>query len=198
MPSASDEIRWVEQGRLHIAYKNVNVTGNNFVVTFDTLPDGTSAGTSQVPAVRVGQTIMAQGVTNAGVNTGAVLRGVVTSAGVNTNATTGTFVAKCLEAANWGTVASSDHATVLVYGSEFAKGSAGMSGEIDAVYQSYTNKPMILKDNYAINGSDTAQIGWIEVTSENGASGYLWYLQSEHETRQRLSLIHISEPTRPY
>jgi len=185
MPSASDEIRWVEQGRLHIAYKNVNVTNDNFVVTFDALPDGTSAGTSQVPAVRVGQTIMAQGVTNAGVNTGAVLKGVVTSAGVNTNATTGTFVAKCLEAANWGTVASSHHATVLVYGSEFAKGSDGMTGEIDAVYQSYTNKPMILKDNYAINGSDTAQIGWIEVTSENGASGYLWYLQSEHETRQR-------------
>ena len=60
-----------------------------------------------------------------------------------------------------------------------------MSGEIDAVYQSYTNKPMILKDNYAINGSDTAQIGWIEVTSENGANGYLWYMKSEHETRLR-------------
>ena len=185
MPSASDEIRWVEQGRLHIAYKNVAISTNTFTVTFDTLPDGTSAGTAQVPAVRVGQTIMVQGLTSAGVHTGPVQKGVVTSAGVNTNATTGTFVAKCLEAANWGTVASSDHATVLVYGSEFAKGSDGMTGEIDAVYQSYTNKPMILKDNYAINGSDTAQIGWIEVTSENGASGYLWYLQSEHETRQR-------------
>ena len=30
-----------------------------------------------------------------------------------------------------------------------------------------------------------AQIGWIEVTTENGASGCLWYLKSEHETRQR-------------
>jgi hypothetical protein len=30
-----------------------------------------------------------------------------------------------------------------------------------------------------------AQIGWIEVTSENGASGYLWYIKSEHETRLR-------------
>jgi hypothetical protein len=30
-----------------------------------------------------------------------------------------------------------------------------------------------------------AQIGWIEVTTENGASGYLWYLKSEHETRLR-------------
>ena len=30
-----------------------------------------------------------------------------------------------------------------------------------------------------------AQIGWVEVTSENGASGYLWYIKSEHETRLR-------------
>jgi hypothetical protein len=30
-----------------------------------------------------------------------------------------------------------------------------------------------------------AQIGWIEVTTENGASGYLWYMKSEHETRLR-------------
>jgi hypothetical protein len=60
-----------------------------------------------------------------------------------------------------------------------------MVGSLDSDYSSYTNKPIILKDNYAINGSDTAQIGWIEVTSENGASGYLWYLKSEHETRLR-------------
>jgi len=190
MPSASDEIRWVEQGRLHIAYKNVaiNNSNNEFTVTFDALPDGTSAGTAQVPAIRVGQTVMAQGLTGAGAHTGPVLKGVVTSGGVNVNTTTGKFTAKCLEAANWSQITGASgfsKATVLVYGSEFAKGSDGMSGEIDAVYQSYTNKPMILKDNYAINGSDTAQIGWIEVTSENGASGYLWYLQSEHETRQR-------------
>ena len=30
-----------------------------------------------------------------------------------------------------------------------------------------------------------AQVGWIEVTTENGATGYLWYLKSEHETRLR-------------
>ena len=30
-----------------------------------------------------------------------------------------------------------------------------------------------------------AQIGWVEVQSENGASGYLWYLKSEHDTRLR-------------
>ena len=36
-----------------------------------------------------------------------------------------------------------------------------------------------------VNGSDMAQIGWVEVTTENGATGYLWYMKSEHETRLR-------------
>ena len=30
-----------------------------------------------------------------------------------------------------------------------------------------------------------AQIGWIEISTEDGGSGYLWYLKSEHETRLR-------------
>ena len=57
--------------------------------------------------------------------------------------------------------------------------------KLDPGYATFTNAPIILKENYQINGSDTAQIGWIEVTSENGANGYLWYMKSEHETRLR-------------
>ena len=34
-------------------------------------------------------------------------------------------------------------------------------------------------------GSDVAQIGWIEVATEDGQSGYLWYLKAESETRLR-------------
>jgi hypothetical protein len=49
----------------------------------------------------------------------------------------------------------------------------------------FSNNPIIIKDKYAVNGSDMAQIGWVEVTTENGATGYLWYLKSEHETRLR-------------
>ena len=30
-----------------------------------------------------------------------------------------------------------------------------------------------------------AQIGWVEVSTEDGANGYLWYLKAEHETRMR-------------
>lgn len=180
MPSTSDEIRWVEQGRLHTRYEDVAISGNVFTVT---LPAGVD--TASAPAIRVGQTVMVQGVTAANAPTGIVLKGVVTVAGANTGTSTGTFTAVCYTAADWTGLTLTNGATVVVYGSEFAKGSAGMVGSIDADYSSYTNKPIILKDNYQINGSDTAQIGWIEVTSENGASGYLWYLKSEHETRLR-------------
>jgi hypothetical protein len=165
MPSTSDEIRWVEQGRLHTRYEDVaiNTATNVFTVT---LPSGVD--TASDPAIRVGQTIMVQGVTAANAPTGIVLKGVVTVQGANTAASTGTFTAVCYEAADWSGLTLTNGATVVVYGSEFAKGSAGMQGSIDADYSSYTNKPIILKDNYQINGSDTAQIGWIEVTSENG------------------------------
>jgi len=74
---------------------------------------------------------------------------------------------------------------VFAYGSEFKKGTNGMSGSLEAAKDIQTNNPIIIKDKYEVNGSDMAQIGWIEVTTENGASGYLWYLKSEHETRQR-------------
>jgi hypothetical protein len=73
----------------------------------------------------------------------------------------------------------------FIYGSEFAKGTAGMVGSNEADDFIFENKPIIIKDTYEVSGSDMAQIGWIEVTSENGASGYLWYLKSEHETRLR-------------
>ena len=75
--------------------------------------------------------------------------------------------------------------TVFIYGSEFKKGTNGMVGSLEADDVIFDNSPIIIKDKYAVSGSDMAQIGWVEVTTENGASGYLWYLKSEHETRLR-------------
>ena len=60
-----------------------------------------------------------------------------------------------------------------------------MTGSLEADDQIFDNSPIIIKDKYAVSGSDMAQIGWVEVTTENGATGYLWYLKSEHETRLR-------------
>jgi hypothetical protein len=83
------------------------------------------------------------------------------------------------------TIAATDVCTIFIYGSEFKKGTTGMVGSLEAEDSIFSNKPIILKDKYAVNGSDMAQIGWVEVTTENGATGYLWYLKSEHETRLR-------------
>jgi hypothetical protein len=75
--------------------------------------------------------------------------------------------------------------SVWIYGSEFKKGTLGMIGSLEAEDEIFDNSPIIIKDKYAVSGSDMAQIGWVEVTTENGATGYLWYLKSEHETRLR-------------
>jgi len=73
-----------------------------------------------------------------------------------------------------------------------------MAGSLEAPKDILSVKPIIIKDKYEINGSDMAQISWIEVESDQG-SGYFWYLKSETETRKRfedkmeLSLIESRE-----
>jgi hypothetical protein len=74
---------------------------------------------------------------------------------------------------------------LFVYGAEFKKGTDGMVGSIEPNFTQFSNRPVIIKDKYEINGSDTAQIGWVEVATEDGTSGYLWYLKAESETRLR-------------
>ena len=74
---------------------------------------------------------------------------------------------------------------IFVFGSEYAKGSADVGNSFDASFTTFENKPIILRDKYNVKGSDVAQIGWVEVTTEAGTSGYLWYLKSEHESRLR-------------
>ena len=163
IPSASDQVIWSEQGRLHIAYDDV------------TLTVATSSIAKTGHAVRAGQTIaISQGLTT--------VKAIVTSITDANN-----FIAVPYTGGDHLTDAglSDGTASVFVYGSEFAKGSAGMTGSVDAGFQQFSNSPIIIKDKYSISGSDAAQIGWVEVTTENGASGYLWYLKSEHETRLR-------------
>ena len=75
---------------------------------------------------------------------------------------------------------------IFVYGSEYRKGTT--DNDIKSVTPSFSqfhNSPIIIKEKYAINGSDTAQIGWVEVATEDGTSGFLWYLKAESETRLR-------------
>ena len=172
MPSNSDQIKWAEQGRLHIKYTNCT-TAQALGATTATFTVADS-GVTYV-AIRAGQTLFIQN--NA---TGTYNKAIVTSV---TNATQ--FVVAYYETAGAASAGASQTYTIFIYGSEFKKGTNGMVGSLEAEDSIYSNSPIIIKDKYAVNGSDMAQIGWVEVTTENGATGYLWYLKSEHETRLR-------------
>ena len=175
MPSNSDLIKWAEQGRLHTKYVNCASAGNAGDDTATiTVNDALVPGTGSI-AIRVGQTVVISDNAGAGLN-----KGIVTA--VNTGAAT--FDVAYYEAAGQVGAAGLTR-TVFIYGSEFKKGTSGMVGSLEADDVIFDNSPIIIKDKYAVSGSDMAQIGWVEVTTENGASGYLWYLKSEHETRLR-------------
>ena len=171
MPSNSDLIKWAEQGRLHTKYVNCGIGTLSTATTATVTVSDTLTGSI---AVRVGQTVMLTD--NAG---SASHKALVTS--VDTVA--GTFVVAFYEL-NVTSAAGLIY-TMFIYGSEFKKGTNGMQGSVEAQDVYFENKPIILKDKYAVSGSDMAQIGWVEVATENGANGYLWYLKSEHETRLR-------------
>ena len=179
MPSNSDMIKWAEQGRLHIKYINCTsgaAAGSDTatITVNDTLIPGSGPGSGSI-AVRVGQTI------NISLNSSGVSnKGIVTA--VNTSART--FDVAYYEGAGQA-FGSAVACTVWIYGSEFKKGTNGMIGSLESNDFIFDNNPIIIKDKYAVSGSDMAQIGWVEVTTENGATGYLWYLKSEHETRLR-------------
>ena len=180
MPSNSDLIKWAEQGRLHTKYENCTsgaaAASNTATIT---VPNAQlNPGTGGL-AIRVGQTVMLSDETASSTFSN---KAVVTA--VDNTASPRTFDVAYYEAGGQ-TFAAATNVTVFIYGSEFKKGTTGMSGSLEADDLILENSPIILKDTYAVNGSDMAQIGWVEVTTENGASGYLWYLKSEHETRLR-------------
>jgi hypothetical protein len=182
LPSNSDLVKWAEQGRLHTKYVNVGTAAAAAADsgTFQVNDTGVPAFTSSNGiALRPGQTIVIVQNGGTGVN-----KGIVTAVDVTNNQFTAAFYeAGGLVTAGTG-VGNAD-VTVFIYGSEFKKGTVGMSGSLEADDVIFDNSPIIIKDKYSVSGSDMAQIGWVEVTTENGATGYLWYLKSEHETRLR-------------
>jgi len=170
LPSNSDKIIWAEQGRLHTKYTSCVTSAASGLTTIDFTVNDPNVGATA--AIRANQTLLIQD--NA---TGLSNKAVVVSV---TN-----LVVKIAFYEATPSIINGMTCTVFVYGSEFKKGTAGMVGSLEAEDEIFTNKPIIIKDKYEVNGSDMAQIGWIEVTTENGATGYLWYLKSEHETRLR-------------
>ena len=184
MPMASDRIVWSEQGRLHIAHDGVdsNAAGTELEIN--------GLGATDQSLIGVGQTLV--------VSNGTVTaKARVDSLGTFTPETTGgaadgTLIVNIKVYGEASAVLpaalknkSDGSINIFVFGSEYGKGSGDVGNSFDASFTTFENKPIILRDKYNVNGSDVAQIGWVEVTTEAGTGGYLWYLKSEHEARLR-------------
>jgi len=189
MPMTSDQVIWSEQNRLHIAYKSCSAANGagafQIDITLDLAvaqPD--IAAASRSGAVRVGQTILISDQAT-GLVTAKALVSAVTNAGGATNDTLECQLYETTQANFPAALEVANGIDLYVYGAEFGKGTVGMAGSIEPNFTQYSNSPIIIKDNFQVSGSDAAQIGWVEVATEDGTSGYLWYLKSESETRLR-------------
>jgi len=188
----ADQVVWSEQGRLHLSYTatmtdnngNINGSLNGGKITITDHIDTGASYTSGSHGIRVNDTVIIS-------NPEAVIKALVTEVSANVVELAPYGVADCSAI----TDAKTD-LVVLVYGSEFAKGSTYLGADAAATdrrgsnepsFKSYSNKPIIMKDYYEISGSDASRIGWVEISSENGQSGYLWYLKAESDTRARFN-----------
>ena len=196
----ADQVVWSEQGRLHLSYKGTVQTKaggtvvSGGIIDIDTDIDGNSM--DKIHGIRVNDTVIVAG--SAGVVKCLVTEAIRGTATANAYIEVAPYGVASLDAAGFE---DADAITILVYGSEFQKG-VGYSLSSDVAtatatensrlanepsFKSFTNKPIIMKDYYEVSGSDASRIGWVEVSTEAGQSGYLWYLKAEADTRARFT-----------
>jgi len=183
MPMASDRVVWSEQGRLHIAHDGVDSNAGGTTITINGLgaTDQSLMGAGQTIVVSNGTVTNKARVDSLGAFTAETAPGAADGTlvvNIKVYGETGAALDAALRSAS-GTL------NIFVFGSEYAKGSGDVGNSMDASFTTFDNKPIIIRDKYNVNGSDVAQIGWVEVTTEAGTGGYLWYLKSEHEARLR-------------
>jgi len=158
VPIQSDLIKWSEEGRLRPVGVGVTRVANVFTLV--------------AHSFRVNDTIIFND-------------GVLQRKGICTAVTTDTFTAVSTLAAGFGDLSVVAEAIkCYTYSNEYRQGTNGRTESLEAQTDIFENKPIIIKEKDTVNGSDMAQVGWIQVEGENG-SGYLWYLKSRSQTRQR-------------
>ena len=165
IPMTSDQVVWSEQNRLHVSYEALSLT--------------TAGALSGLPANHVlaeGQTILVIKA-DGSKSEKAYISGVV--------GTVATIKGYSKTSAQIATAVGTSGVKIFVYGSEYKKGTDSTAVSVEPSFTQFSNKPIIIKDKYEVSGSDASQIGWVEVTTEGGDSGYLWYLKGEGETRLR-------------
>ena len=188
----ADQVVWSEQGRLHLSYVGTVATAGDTNGTFtvvtdiDGSADGENGFAVASHGVRVNDIVL---IATAGIVTKCLV--------VETPASAVITVEPYDKADLTGHATTGSGSVLLVVGSEYGKGAAyaDLTGAAEATkrtaltptFKSYSNKPIIMKDYYEISGSDASQIGWVEVSGEEGQNGYLWYLKAEGDTRARFT-----------
>ena len=192
---AADQVVWSEQGRLHLSYKGhiesaTGGTASGGQIEIEADIDGNDVGANH--GIRVNDTVIVA-------NSEGVTKCLVEATDTGSMIDVLPYDFASLNTAGLTTTGGTQDTTILVYGSEFGKGgsyttSAGQNGADtdqrggnEPSFKTFSNKPIILKDYYEVSGSDTSRIGWVEVTAEDGQSGYLWYLKAEADTRARFT-----------
>lgn len=148
----SDTFIWTEEGRLHTRYSDVTRVGNVF--------------TKNNHVFRVNEKVQVSDANDKKI-------------GIITAVTANTFTMASYSADAWGSLGAAN-ISAFVIGSEFQKGTNGMTEALEKDFTVYKNKPTIKKDVYITSGSDATNVGWIDT-----GKGYYWYLASEYETRLR-------------
>ena len=188
----SDQVVWSEQSRLHLSYVGTVATAGDTNGTFTVVTDidGSADGENGFAVanhgVRVNDIVL---IATAGIVTKCLV--------VETPASAVISVEPYDKADLTGHATTGSGSVLLVVGSEFGKGqkysditgtaAADKRTALTPTFKSFSNKPIIMKDYYEISGSDTSQVGWVEVTGEEGQSGYLWYLKASGDTRARFT-----------
>ena len=197
MPMTSDQVIWSEQNRLHIAYTNCTSASAAGTITIPV----TAAGVANpiLNVISPGSTIVVMD--DFGNEAKCFVR-VSDTAAAGGGGNPGQLTVEPYGFANLAAagIANGAGKKIFVYGSEFQKGTSTANGVVGVntyasvnnpqvtvtpSFTQFSNSPIILRSTYTINGSDTAQIGWVEVSTEDGTGGYLWYLKAESETRLR-------------
>ena len=173
----ADRVVWSEQGRLHLAYTGtIDASASEVTITAQAGSNASYVASSH--GLRVGDTCL---VANASVTYPGRVTVVAADVVTILPYTQG-------HASEAGIAMGDDAVTVLKYGSEWAKGSdTPYTTANEPDFLSLTNKPVIIRDMYHVSGSDVSSVGWVEVSGEDGAGGYLWYLKAEGETRMRFA-----------
>jgi len=182
----ADQVIWSEQSRLHLSYVGTVATAGDTNGTFTVVSDIDGNALTTTHGIRVNDIVL---IATAGIVTKCLVVETPESAVVS--------VEPYDKADLTGHATTASGSVLLVVGSEYGKGQSYSDNTgthnserrtaITPTFKSFTNKPIIMKDYYEISGSDASQIGWVEVTGEEGQNGYLWYLKAEGDTRARFT-----------